>query len=147
MKGLTGFRNDERPVSGLDPDSGGRRICGSDPVRSGAAPTVGTTCRPVRLRCRDAMHRVSTDRVNKADPGYVRSYPKISITFFMITLSKIFSRYHSPKVFIFVTACKRSAVCGRRVSPLFRRSRPAVMKIRLFKPPKRNVYFLTAIKR
>ncbi|MDR1153388.1 MAG: hypothetical protein LBL04_01655, partial [Bacteroidales bacterium] len=31
---------------------------------------------------------------------------------------------------------------GRETSP-FRRSRPAVMKIRLFKPPKRNVYFLT----
>jgi hypothetical protein len=38
----------------------------------------------------------------------IRSYQKISITFFMITLSKIFSRHHSPKVFIFVTACKRS---------------------------------------
>jgi hypothetical protein len=67
----------------------------------------------------------------------------------MITLSKIFSRHHSPKGFIFVTACKRSAACGRRISPPLlperqdERSRPAVVKIRLFKPPKRNVYSLT----
>jgi hypothetical protein len=56
MKGLTGFRSYECPVSGLDPDSGGRRICGFDPDRSDAARW---------LRCRDAMHRVSADRVNK----------------------------------------------------------------------------------
>jgi hypothetical protein len=53
----------------------------------------------------------------------LHSYQKISITFFMITLSKIFSRHHSPKGIIFVTAYKRSAACGRRVLPFRQRPR------------------------